>query len=72
MHAAETAPATVSNGGTINCGRTRIGWIRVIDANGVSHPTGFDLDRATGIVTFTNVSGMTMPVRVRHTVADLR
>lgn len=72
MHAAETAPATVANGGTINCGRTRIGWIRVIDAGGESHPTGFELDRATGIVTYTDVSEMTMPVRVRHTVADLR
>lgn len=72
MHSAETAPATVANGGTIDCGRTRIGWIRVIDATGASKPTGFTLDRATGIVTFSDVSGMVMPVKVRHTVGDLR
>lgn len=72
MHSAETAPATVANGGTINCGRTRIGWIRVIDATGASKPSGYTLDRATGIVTFQDVSGMTMPVKVRHTVGDLR
>ncbi len=72
MHTTETAPQTVSNGGTIDCGRTRIGWIRVIDATGASKPTGFTLDRATGIVTFQDVSGMTMPIKVRHTVGDLR
>ena len=72
MHSAETAPATVANGGTIDCGRTRIGWIRVIDATGASKPSGYTLDRATGIVTFTDVSSMTMPVKVRHTVGDLR
>lgn len=72
MHTAETAPQTVSNGGTINLGRTRIGWVRVIDATGASKPTGYTLDRATGIVTFTDVSGMTMPIKVRHTVGDLR
>jgi len=72
MHPAETAPATVANGGTIDCGRTRIGWIRVIDATGASKTSGYTLDRATGTVTFTDVSGMTMPVKVRHTVGDLR
>lgn len=72
MHSAETAPAAVANGGTIDCGRTRIGWIRVIDATGASITSGYTLDRATGIVTFTDVSGMTMPVKVRHTVGDLR
>jgi hypothetical protein len=72
MHAAETAPATVANGGTISCGRTRVAWVRVIDADGVTHGDGYELDRALGVVTFTDVSEMTMPVTVRHTVGDLR
>lgn len=72
MHTDETAPATVANGGTIDCGRTRIGWIRVVDATGASITSGYTLDRATGIVTFVDVSGMTMPIKVRHTVGDLR
>ncbi|MCK2095237.1 hypothetical protein [Thauera aromatica] len=72
MHATTTAPATVANGGTVDCGRTRIAWIRVIDATGATVRDGFTLDRATGLVTFTDVSGMTMPVTVRHTVGDLR
>jgi hypothetical protein len=72
MHTAETAPATVANGGTVDCGRTRIGWIRVLDANGATVTSGYSLDRATGIVTFDDVTGITMPVTVRHTVGDLR
>ena len=72
MHPDETAPQTISNGGTIDCGRTRIGWVRVLDAAGATVTSGYTLDRATGVVTFTDVSGITMPVRVRHTVGDLR
>lgn len=72
MHAGETAPATVGNGDTIACGRGRIAWIRVIDATGKTVRDGFTLDRATGLVTFTDISGMVMPVMVRHTVGDLR
>lgn len=72
MHTDTTAPATVANSDTINCGRSRLGWVRVIGADGESYPTGYTLDRATGIVTFTDVSGMAQPVSVRHTVADLR
>lgn len=72
MNVAETAPATVANGGTIDCGRTRIAWVRVIDANGATVTTGYTLDRDSGIVTFTDVAGIAMPVTVRHTVGDLR
>ncbi|MDD3674981.1 hypothetical protein [Thauera propionica] len=72
MHTAETAPATIGNGDTIDCGRGRIAWIRVIDATGKTIRDGFTLDRATGLVTFTDISGMAMPVMVRHTVGDLR
>lgn len=72
MHTAATAPATVANGGTVDCGRTRIGWIRVLDANGATVTSGYSLDRATGIVTFADVTGIAMPVTVRHTVGDLR
>lgn len=72
MHTDETAPATIGNGGTIDCGRTRIAWVRVLDANGETVPDGYTLDRATGIVTVPDVSGIAMPITVRHTIADLR
>jgi len=72
MHAADTEPATVLTGGTVELGRTRIAWVRVTDATGASVVTGYTLDREAGVVTFTDITGITMPVTIRHTVADLR
>ena len=72
MHTAETAPQTVSSGGVINCGRARLAWVRVLDADGNTVPTGYTLDREIGTVTVTDATGITMPIAVRHTVADLR
>lgn len=71
MHPQETAPQTVTNGDTIAT-RPRVGWIRVMDANGQQITEGYSLDRATGTVTFDDTSAMTMPVTVKHTVGDLR
>lgn len=71
MHPQETAPETVTNGGTIAT-RPRVAWVRVMDANGEQVTEGYSLDRATGTVTFDDTSGITMPVTVRHTVGDLR
>ena len=71
MHPQDTAPATVATGGTITT-RPRVGWVRVIDAAGDNVTEGYSLDRATGIVTFDDVSAMAMPITVRHTVGDLR
>lgn len=72
MHADETAPATIADGGTIDCGRTRLAWVRVLDANGATVASGYTVDRAAGIVTFPSVAGLAQPLTVRHTVADLR
>lgn len=71
MHPQETAPQTVANGDTIAT-RPRVAWVRVIDANGDQVTEGYSLDRATGTVTFDDVTGIAMPVTVKHTVGDLR
>lgn len=71
MHPSETAPETVTTGGTIAT-RPRVAWVRVIDANGDQVTEGYSLDRATGTVTFDDVTGIAMPVTVKHTVGDLR
>lgn len=71
MHPQDTAPETVTNGGTIAT-RPRVAWVRLIDANGDNVTEGYSLDRATGTVTVDDASGMTMPITVRHTVGDLR
>ena len=72
MHHAETEPQTVTSGGTISCGRTRISWVRITDANGEPVRDNYELDRENGIVTITDATGIAMPVKVRHTVSDLR
>lgn len=71
MHPQDTAPQTAANTDTIAT-RPRVAWVRLIDANGDSVTEGYSLDRATGTVTFDDVSGMAMPITVRHTVGDLR
>ncbi|ERS12526.1 hypothetical protein Q673_02610 [Marinobacter sp. EN3] len=71
MHPQDTAPQTVANGDTIAT-RPRVGWVRVMDANGEQVTEGYSLDRATGTVTFDDTTGIAMPVTVRHTVGDLR
>lgn len=72
MHTAETAPQTVTSGGVINCGRARLAWVRVLDAAGGTVTANYSLDRELGTVTITDATGITMPITVRHTVADLR
>ena len=72
MHTAETAPQTVTSGGVIHCGRARLAWVRVLDADGDTVAANYTLDRELGTVTITDATGIDMPVTVRHTVGDLR
>lgn len=67
-HTAETAPATVSNGQTVNTGRTLLAWARVIGNDGVDITSGFARDLDAGTVTFTNVAGYSQPVTVRSRI----
>jgi hypothetical protein len=71
MHPVTMAPQTVVSSEPVNLGRTRIGWVRVTDANGAT-VDAYTLDYDNGIVTFGDVTGIPMPVTIKHTVADLR
>jgi hypothetical protein len=66
-----TAPATASNGGSVNCGRTNLSRVRVFGNNGLEITTGFTANLATGIVTWTNVTGYSQPVSVEHRIEDV-
>lgn len=66
-----TSSATVSNGQTINCARTRLSRVRVIGNDDATISTGYTADLEAGTVTFTNVSGYSQPVRVEHRIEDL-
>jgi hypothetical protein len=71
MHTAETAPVTPTQGTPVSLGRTRVGWVRVINSTGATVTEGYTLNRAAGTVTFSTVPANT-PVKIRHTIADLR
>jgi hypothetical protein len=62
------APATVSNGQTVNTGRTLLAWVKVMGADGVEITTGFTKDLDAGTVSFTNVAGMSQPVTIHHRI----
>jgi hypothetical protein len=64
-------PVTVSNAQVINCGRTRLSRVRVVGNDNQVIDTGYTVDLDTGLVTFTNVTGYSQPVRVEHRVEDM-
>lgn len=78
-HEAATSPATATNGGTVNVGRTNLDQMAVVDANGAEiarflaggpNPgASCTADLATGVLTFVNVAGFAQPVSVRHRIA---
>ena len=64
-------PVTVSNGQTVNCGRTRLSRVRVIGHNGSTITSGYTTDLDAGTVTFTNVTGYSQPVTVESRIEDM-
>lgn len=69
-HTGTVAAATYSNGNTVNCGRTRLSRVRLIDADGDVIDTGYTVNLDTGIVSIVNVSGWAQPVTVEHRIED--
>lgn len=70
-HTAETSPATVSNGQTVSCGRTRLARVRVVGNNGNTITAGYTTDLDAGTVTFTDVTGYSQPVHIEHRIEDM-
>ena len=69
-HTDTTAPVTVGNGDTIDAGRERLSRVRLIGHDGVVITTGYTFDLEAGVVTFTNVTGYSQPVRLEHRIED--
>ena len=69
-HTDTTAPVTVANGDTIDCGRNRIARARLIGSDGETISTGYTADLDAGTLTFTDVTGYVQPVRVEHRIED--
>lgn len=70
-HSATTATATVSNGQVIDCSRERLSRVRVTGADGAVIHTGYSADLDAGLVTFTDVTGYSQPVKIDHRIEDL-
>lgn len=70
-HTASTAPATATNGGTVDCGRTNLSSVRVIGNNGAAILSGWTANLATGVVTHNTVTGWSQPVHVDHTIEEV-
>lgn len=72
-HTLDNAPVTIEDGGVLSAGRTRLAWVRVIDADGKTvNSELYTLDRPAGTVTFPSVVGLSQPLTLRHAVGDLR
>ena len=70
-HSATTPPATVSNGQTLNCARTRLSRVRVVGSDGNTIHTGYTADLDAGTVTAVDVTGWAQPVTVQHRIEQL-
>ena len=63
--------ATVTNGQTINCARVRLSHVQVIGNDGIVINTGYSADLEAGLVTFSDVTGYSQPVTIRHRIEDM-
>ena len=64
------AAQAVSNGQTVDCGRTLLSRIRVFGNDGLEITSGFSKNLDAGTITFTNVAGMSQPVTIEHRIED--
>lgn len=80
-HEDETTPASQVNTDVIDVGRTNLGQMALVDANGdeigrvlsdgvVPSGVGFTVDLAAGTLTCVDVSGWAQPVSVRHRIEE--
>lgn len=70
-HTKTTAPATYSNGQTVNLGRVRLSRVRVVGSDDQTIPDGYTADLEAGTITFTNVSGYHQPVTIEDRIEDM-
>jgi hypothetical protein len=70
-HTATTAAATAVNGGVVNCGRTRLSRVRVLDNDDHVVEVGYTENLEAGTVTWVDVTGYAQPMRVEHRIEDM-
>ncbi|MDB5777912.1 MAG: hypothetical protein JWP93_277 [Polaromonas sp.] len=70
-HTGKIGPVAVSNGQVLNCARTRLSRVRVLDAGGAVLNLGYSANLEAGTVTFSDVSTYAQPVTVEHRIEDM-
>ncbi len=70
-HTAVVSAATYANGATVNCGRTNLTAVRIVDVDGLGISTGWTVNLATGVVSISSVAGWAQPVTVHHTIEEV-
>ena len=64
------APQTVTGAQTVDTGRVRLARIEVIGADGNAITTGWTPNLDAGTVTFSDVTGYSQPVTIKHRIED--
>lgn len=70
-HTGALPPATVSNGQTLDCARTRLSRVRLVGNDGAVIHTGYTADLDAGTVTIVDATGYSQPVTLQHRIEDL-
>jgi hypothetical protein len=70
-HTTVRASQTVSNGQTVDVGRTRLSRLTVTGNDGVVITAGYTVNLDAGTVTFSSVAGYSQPVVISHRIEDM-
>lgn len=70
-HTGVLPAASLSNGQTIDCARTRLSRAWIVGADGQKIQTGWSVDLDAGRVSIVDVTGWAQPVRVHHRIEEM-
>lgn len=70
-HAQDVPAAVYAPGNTVDCARTRLSRVHLIDADGELITGGYSTNLDAGTVTIVDVTGWAQPVIVRHVIEDM-
>lgn len=71
-HTQETAIATPTNGQEVDCGRPRLEWVKLHEADGTPVATSkYTVDLDAGTVTLDDVSGLATPLTLYDRIEDM-
>lgn len=70
-HTAVLPAASLSNGQTIDCARTRLSRVWIVGADGHKIQSGWSVNLDAGLVSIADVTGWAQPVRVHHRIEEM-